>query len=152
MRVRGASQLGGYPLSLTPGGRGCLGLREGGGEKAAGRQAAVGAPFVGDCVDLLLGGGVGGARATATRPGGGRASPSARLSRWRLTMPAPRSPPSAAAAASFAELPAVDSSCDAPSARATLRVAFPTLPPAPGARTDCPSRKPPWRRTRKALR
>src|SRR6266516_1964481 len=36
--------------------RGCLGRFEGGGEQVAGRQAAVGPPFLGDGQDLLLGG------------------------------------------------------------------------------------------------
>ena len=43
-----------------------------------------------------------------------RTSPSARPSRWRLTMPTSRSPSSARDADSLAELPAVDTSCDAP--------------------------------------
>src|SRR5580704_12713956 len=55
-RLRWSAQLGASALSLTLGARWCLGLREGGGEQVAGRQAAVGAPFVGDGEDLLLGG------------------------------------------------------------------------------------------------
>jgi len=38
----------------VPGGRCCLGWLEGSGEQVAGRQAAVGPPFLGDGEDLLL--------------------------------------------------------------------------------------------------
>jgi hypothetical protein len=43
-------------LRLARGGRWCLGRLEGGGKQVAGRQAAVGPPFLGDGEDLLLGG------------------------------------------------------------------------------------------------
>jgi hypothetical protein len=47
---------GGYALRLARGDRRCLGPLEGGGKQVAGRQAAVGPPFLGDGEDLLLGG------------------------------------------------------------------------------------------------
>ena len=43
-------------LRLVRDNRWCLGGLEGGGKQIAGRQAAVGPPFVGDSEDLLLGG------------------------------------------------------------------------------------------------
>src|SRR4030095_9131984 len=59
-----ASCLGGTALRLVRDDRWRLGPLEGGGKQVAGGKAAVGAPFLGDGEDLLLGGeGVGGGTA-----------------------------------------------------------------------------------------